>query len=70
MAVDVLTDGALLDSVFGDYERSIALYQQALNVNPHHNLTLCNYGALLNDIKKDYHGHLAHFAQAIHKALF
>ena len=51
-----IADGALMDSVFGDYEKSIVLYQQALDVAPNHNLTLCNFGALLNDIKKDYKG--------------
>ena len=49
-------DGALLDSVFGDYEGSYELYQRALNVCPDHTLTLCNFGALLNDIYKDYAG--------------
>ena len=42
--------------MYGDYERCIEIYEHALRICPNHSLTLCNFGALLNDVKKDYSG--------------
>mmetsp|Transcript_61767 Transcript_61767/g.145593 ORF Transcript_61767/g.145593 Transcript_61767/m.145593 type:complete len:277 (-) Transcript_61767:175-1005(-) len=38
----------------GDFDRAEELYLKALQANPRHLRSLCNYGALLQNIRQDY----------------